>query len=71
MSMQLGGGHFNCTKPLPHVDATMPGDTHIVVLFSLKNGQYFEGIAVKSKSQMGMVRAIFNKLKPKIEQLLP
>jgi YesN/AraC family two-component response regulator len=51
-------------------EVLMPGDPNSVILISLKNGKYFMGIAFKSKTQLGMVRAILNRIKPEIEKIL-
>lgn len=49
----------------------MPGETQTILLISLKGGRYYQGIAVSSKTPLGMIRAIFNKVKPEIEALCP
>ncbi len=51
-------------------EVLMPGKTHTIVLFSIKDGAYYQGIAVTNKGQMGMVRAIFSKVRGEIESLL-
>ncbi len=51
-------------------EVLMPGKTHTIVLFSIKDGAYYQGIAVMNKGQMGMVRAIFSKVRGEIESLL-
>jgi YesN/AraC family two-component response regulator len=48
----------------------MPGEPNSVILIALKKGKYFMGIAFKSKTQLGMVRAILNRVKPEIEKIL-
>lgn len=49
----------------------IPGDPNTAILISLGDGRYYQGIAISSKTPLGMVRAIFNKVKPEIEKLLP
>ncbi len=46
------------------------GPDIITVMFSLKNGKYYEGISVKTTTTLGMVKVVFNRYKSQIEALL-
>lgn len=46
------------------------GEKSIVILFSLKGGDYYQGVAIKSTATLGIIKAIFNKFKGPIEKLL-
>lgn len=49
----------------------IPGDPNTVVMFSLKDGAYCQTICVSSKTPLGMVRAVFNKIRADLERALP
>lgn len=49
----------------------IPGKTSVVLMISLDGGKYYQGIAVSSKTPLGMIRAIFSKIKPEVESALP
>ncbi len=51
-------------------DCLLEGSEILVALITLKNGEYFQGIAVKSSTAIGMVRAVYGNFKEKIESLL-
>jgi CheY-like chemotaxis protein len=51
-------------------EVLMPGNPNSVILVSLKKGEYYQGIVFNSETQLGMVQAVFNKVKPEIEKLL-
>jgi predicted regulator of Ras-like GTPase activity (Roadblock/LC7/MglB family) len=46
------------------------GEKSIVLLFALKEGAYYQGVAIKSTATLGIIKAIFNKYRERIEQLL-
>jgi predicted regulator of Ras-like GTPase activity (Roadblock/LC7/MglB family) len=46
------------------------GEKSIVILFSLKGGKFYEGVAIRSTATLGIIKAIFNKYKEPIEKLL-
>jgi len=46
------------------------GEKSIVLLFALKDGAYYQGVAIKSTATLGIIKAIFNKYKKSIEELL-
>jgi hypothetical protein len=46
------------------------GPDIITVMFSFKNGKYYQGISVKTTTTLGMVKVVFNKYKKRIEALL-
>lgn len=54
----------------PH-EVLILGNPNTMVLILLKEGRYFQSIAVASTTPIGMVKAIFNKVKVEIEQALP
>jgi len=49
----------------------IPGKTAIALLIALDGGRYYQGIATSSKTPLGMIRAIFAKVKPEVEAALP
>ncbi len=51
-------------------EVLMPGDSHTVILISLKEGKYYQGIATENKISIGLLRAVFLKVKQEIEDLL-
>ncbi|HDH99703.1 MAG: hypothetical protein DRP94_01230 [Candidatus Latescibacterota bacterium] len=52
-------------------EVLIPGDPNTVVMFSLKDGAYYQNICVSSKTPLGMVRAVFNKIRKDLEKELP
>lgn len=52
-------------------EVLIPGDPTTVVMFSLKDGTYYQKVCVSSKTPLGMVRAVFNKVRADLEKTLP
>ncbi len=52
------------------IEVLVPGPTHTVVLFSINDGSYYQGIAVESMVPMGLMRALFRKMKDELESVL-
>jgi len=52
-------------------EVLIPGKTSVVIMISLADGKYYQGIATSSKTPLGMIRAIFSKIKPEVESALP
>lgn len=46
-------------------------DSHIILAMLLKDGAYYQGIIARRGTTLGMVRAIYNKMKNEIEDALP
>jgi hypothetical protein len=47
------------------------GDTYTVLLISLKEGRYYQGISVANKTPLGMIRAVYGKVQAEIEKNCP
>lgn len=48
----------------------IPGETTTVIIISLSNRKYFQVITASSKTPVGIIRAVFSKVKKPIEEEL-
>jgi predicted regulator of Ras-like GTPase activity (Roadblock/LC7/MglB family) len=46
------------------------GHDIITILFSLENGNFYQGISVKTTTTLGMVKAVYNKYRERVEMFL-